>query len=496
MRMGKSIETTHPVIPLFFLIRDFPMSVNNLMQNVFDYFLSLYHQDSDTPTGNSILAFQPIGTHITPKMFKLHSTDPSFSTNLAIEQFSSLTNVVPEISADVFESGFKTVEQSYDFLLEGSFPSPDSDNAALTLFSQFKAQAKKSFDEMKLGSMLKPITQFHPAYATPTDWYDTSSDSNWNVYSNETNTSISQKHTIEANWRWQVLSPELVPILAYPEVIDRISTINAADLNDVAIHPNTSQIDLSNVVLKPELETRLGEVLKFDLSSDTGQILKAELPLSRLSVSPMTVNTSLRRNVEGGIGIESRIPIMAQPTISVNRISLDRIPFNQIPADLSPKTDQDITPISSPVTQVARLRELLKQSTQQTVTSTNLKLSFKYCLVQIDRPWISQAYLETRHWYVPGHKSGSFSTGSFSPDPTEIFPVIPVAMILIKDLQITSWDETETDVIERSAGFGPFSFIGRTVDISTKTLSSSGVQVIGWVSQEMPLLPPDSDPTP
>ncbi|MEH2419990.1 MAG: hypothetical protein V7K48_03295 [Nostoc sp.] len=457
------------------------MPIENLMQNVFDYFLSLYHQNSGTPTGDSILAFQPIGTHITPNMFKLNPTATTFSANLAVEQFSSLTNVVPAISADTFQRTFKTVEQSYDFLLEGSFPSPSGDNEDLTVFSNFKAQAKKSFDEMKTGSILEPLTQFHPAYATPTDWYDISSDANWTTYNTESSTSESQTHVFQADWRWQVLPADLAPILLHREVIDRISTVNVADLKDVVVNPDTSQIDMSKVILKPELERRLGDVLKVDLSSGIGQVLKAELPLSRLSIAPMAEATSLMGNVGQRIDISSRIPIV---------IRVDD------PIKWRPKLDQvELVPISSPIIQAARLQELLKQSTQQTVSSTNLKMSFKYCLVQIDRPWISQAYLQTKHWYLPSHQSGAFSTGTFS-NTGVVFPVIPIALILIKDLQITDWEESETDVVERSAGFGPFSFIGRTVDQNTKILTSEGAQVIGWVSQVMPLLPPDADPTP
>ena len=483
------------------------MSIENLMQNVFDYFLSLYHQSSGTPVGNSILAFQPIGTHITPNMFKLKPTDTAFSANLAVEQFSSLTNVVPQISADTFQRTFKTVEQSYDFLLEGSFPSPNGDVADLTVFSNFKAQAKKSFDEMQVGSMLKPLTKFHLAYATPIDWYDTSSDANWTAYSSESSTSESQTHAMKADWRWQVLSAELAPILLHPEVVDRISTVDAVDLKDslkdVLVHPDTSQIDTSNVVLKPELEARLGSVLKIDLSSSMGRVLTAELPVSRLSVAPMSAaSMSVAPMAEAvslmdvgrGINISSRV-IMVRPTDPIHRLPVDLVPIDGVPIEQPPQTEK-LSPISSPVVQTARLRELVKQSTEQTVVSKDLKLSFKYCLVQVDRPWISQTYLETKQWYLPSHKSGSFSTGAFSDNDEAVFPVIPNSLILIKDLQITSWDEVETDVIERSLGFGPFSFIGRTVDRNTKILTSAGVQVIGWVSQVMPLLPPDSDPTP
>ena len=42
----------------------------------------------------------------------------------------------------------------------------------------------------------------------------------------------------------------------------------------------------------------------------------------------------------------------------------------------------------------------------QPVSSSNYNLSFKYCLVNVTRPWVSAKFLTASRWYIPGLKSG------------------------------------------------------------------------------------------
>ena len=51
------------------------------------------------------------------------------------------------------------------------------------------------------------------------------------------------------------------------------------------------------------------------------------------------------------------------------------------------------------------VQELGQQSTPQTVTSNNFKLSFDYCLVEAKREWVSGSFLTARNWYVPHTKA-------------------------------------------------------------------------------------------
>ena len=42
--------------------------------------------------------------------------------------------------------------------------------------------------------------------------------------------------------------------------------------------------------------------------------------------------------------------------------------------------------------------------------------------------------------------------------------------------------------------FGPFSLVGSQLEANSTSLICPGIQVIGWVMEPMPMLPPNSDP--
>lgn len=486
-------------------------NIDHLMQNVYNYFLDLYHQNSGTSTNTTFLSFDAAGPNITPNMFKLHISDTDYSAALAVEQFSDLTNVIPEIDADNFRHTSKHIDEFYDVLLEGSFPASQDSNE-ITLFSTFKSQARKKFDDLKIGSCIPgKILQFHPAYATPNDWYDTSTQANWTSYSasmsdqqqsGETPPIISLPLELKQRWQWQVLPESLTPVLQDSAVLERISTLHMADLDQDVVRPHVSPA-LSKAVLseaaRPELENRLSDVLKVNMTTVVGQRLVAQnlSPTMQKSIQAMAMSSSVL-NQAMELGLLEEAAIASNPAVPVTETRpLDQIMKNTdaIAVGLEPSsTSVEALSIRSPVVQAVRLQELLKETTEYSVVSSSLSLSFNYCMVMIDRPWLSQAYLATQGWYVPGYSSGSFSTGAVN-DNFGIFPALPITFILAKDLQISGWSDEESETVERSAGFGPFSLIDRTVNRQSKTLTKSGMQIIGWICQTMPLLPPSAAPS-
>ena len=76
-----------------------------LVDRFYDYFLDLYHKQSDAEVsgahadtakaGEPFLAFGGIGAVITPDMFQLGDGSPS--TALVTEQFSGLANLLPDL---------------------------------------------------------------------------------------------------------------------------------------------------------------------------------------------------------------------------------------------------------------------------------------------------------------------------------------------------------------------------------------------------------------
>jgi hypothetical protein len=139
------------------------------------------------------------------------------------------------------------------------------------------------------------------------------------------------------------------------------------------------------------------------------------------------------------------------------------------------------------------IQELSQRSAPQVVTSKSLKLSFDYCLVMARRPWISTAFLTARNWYVPHTRAGEFASGTGAGRGP--FEVMPMAALVVKNLVIEAdWSKDDSATLNSFVTFGPFSLVGRTIDSVTNTLRGNGMQIVGWVFEPMPRLPPNNDP--
>jgi hypothetical protein len=128
-----------------------------------------------------------------------------------------------------------------------------------------------------------------------------------------------------------------------------------------------------------------------------------------------------------------------------------------------------------------------------TITSTGFALSFDYGFVQAERPWLSQSFINTLSWYVPGRRVGDISSGS-ALDSLALLPYLPIALVVIKNLKITAnWSPQDAQLASGAQALGPFGLQQSTFD--KVSLSSAGCQIIAWVCEPLPVLPPSSDPT-
>jgi hypothetical protein len=143
-------------------------------------------------------------------------------------------------------------------------------------------------------------------------------------------------------------------------------------------------------------------------------------------------------------------------------------------------------------------------------------MSFDYCVVQLTRPWLSGDFLATPGWYVPGMAEGSYSSGpepvvsalagstsapagtsssATQQQPATYGPLtfIPTAFVAIKNLVMnaSAIDGGATSTGPVSA-FGPFSLVNATG--AANALTAPGIQVIGWICEAQPQLPPATDP--
>lgn len=145
----------------------------------------------------------------------------------------------------------------------------------------------------------------------------------------------------------------------------------------------------------------------------------------------------------------------------------------------------------------------------------NVKIKFKYAVVDIDRPWLDTSLLNLNNWFLVGdYKKNCISKGVMSQEtPTDgtepvFLPSIVTSLILIKDVHI-SWDNwkqqweahAESTSASGSASYGFWCFTASanyshakqsrdfSCDATGEELVISGIQLIGYVSQILPASP-------
>ena len=146
------------------------------------------------------------------------------------------------------------------------------------------------------------------------------------------------------------------------------------------------------------------------------------------------------------------------------------------------------------------------------ITTDQLEVSFKYCIVDIKRPWLDTSLLNLSNWYLTGdYKKNCISDGTMSqalPDSgeTTFLPSIVTSFILIKDLKIywSTYEDDQHKFSEDSSGsvsFGWGCFGGSAsyshhdddsdfvANFSDEGLQVAGIQLIGYISAINPPSP-------
>jgi len=143
----------------------------------------------------------------------------------------------------------------------------------------------------------------------------------------------------------------------------------------------------------------------------------------------------------------------------------------------------------------------------------NLSIRFKYCAVDVYRPWLDASLLNLKNWFLVGdYKKNSISSGKMSQElPSNsvepiFLPSLVTSLILVKDVLI-SWDDWKSqwsDHMESnggSASVGIYCFTAKahyshanvkrdfSYDDSSEQLAIPGIQLIGYVSAITPASP-------
>ncbi|MEO0707899.1 MAG: hypothetical protein AAF050_19845 [Cyanobacteria bacterium J06649_5] len=476
-------------------------NILDLMETVHQHFLTLYQQSSDDSADTEVfLAFEPIGRSIDLDSYKLNPEDDAFFPAKATEELTELTDDIPIINADVFYRTDKSVEETYgSFILQGA-TAGTPDQGEIDLFNHRKAASKQTFEDTKLGKFSQTGIQYRPAYAKPQDWYDPSQTGNWTTYSynmsSEQSSSsgkppkrpqkpsgprrfwkIKDRPDVQ-RWQWQVLPQDLTPVLTQPQVIKKVS--------------------LSPTVVNEAVKAGLNQKISAELAKPQRTNPKAVGRLRRSararSRPTQTVSPLATQKISSAVLSEvtahqlKQAPKANAVTQVVSPAILNNIQQQIAHPALSAQAEIKL----SSAVQASTMAVLLDSTHAQSVKSETLKISFQYCLVNVDRPWFSHTLLQMKGWYVPGYEAGELSTGTLDNDG--LFPALPISFIVIKDLTISGWSQSEHEEVKKSVSLGPFSLVDRKIEGTS--LTWSGLQVIGWVLQVMPMMPPLSDPVP
>jgi len=141
----------------------------------------------------------------------------------------------------------------------------------------------------------------------------------------------------------------------------------------------------------------------------------------------------------------------------------------------------------------ARMQQMGASATACATTTKHFTLSFDYCLVSATRPWLSGSLLTAGNWYVPHMPAGQIASGSGQ--GAGVFEALPMAALMVRNLVIEGdWSDADREAMQASLNFGPFSLMGRSIDTVTSTLSAPGMQLVAWVLEPLPCLPPIADP--
>ncbi|MET9327332.1 dihydrolipoamide acyltransferase [Tsukamurella sp. NPDC003166] len=126
-------------------------------------------------------------------------------------------------------------------------------------------------------------------------------------------------------------------------------------------------------------------------------------------------------------------------------------------------------------------------------SAAGIDVAFEYCIVRFSRPWWDEVFLSSADWMLPGYYAGQIASGNPA-DPADLIPAIAVGAAVVRNLSITAdWNSGQRASLAASNSLGPFSTSGAS--LAGGTLSRAGMQVVAWICQVPPVLPPRDDPS-
>jgi hypothetical protein len=465
------------------------------------------------PAGSIELHFAAVGRPVdTAHLRPPDGTTPT-GARLWVEQaVSGIVDPVPGPGGSYLQ-GSRHLSREYDALVRAASTRRDGDPAAVAVVEARIARARKLLDDAAVVPISGPSVPYLPTVASPTDWYDPAG-----------------PHWVRLELSERTPAPPEPPAVVPPRVRPRWDWLVAVqatstwlDLRPVAVDqpgpvvatPPTGPdpIDLGQVRTGNRHRVDRAATRRFepaDGSDRAGPGRFTALLAERVtdSVTPETAGPAAAatpevatvRAIQGFAGVHpatvERSALVREVT-TVNRptrldrvVRAEQVPLVEVVAPaVGPARSQQLTALIA-ARPTALLSALVEEAQPAPATGDGFSLELDYCWVGLDRIWLDQVLLGTLGWQVPGTAPGSFSAGD--PDrPDQAVPVVPVGFVVVKDVVITAnWSSQDGTERSSAAGLGPFLLAGSTFAAGTGELRIPGPQIIAWMCEVPPMLPP------
>jgi hypothetical protein len=426
------------------------LTLDSIYKPINDFFISLYQTDTESPL---LFRFDKFGSVISDGDFMGISQD---NPGLITERFSDLVNRLPVEDNDGLNILFtaNTLDDIYFYqLLNQSIPfakddDPDKENI-MNAVSKIISDAKNEYEKSSLARQ-GVASLFRASYASPGDWYNSTDNAIWTSHSfgvGETApTTDDQSQPKPGLWRLKINNAALENILA----IKSSDPVKPAELyNKVLLmrkSPALATIKMAEpihagVSARSPVRMASSPIIRDHRSQGTGTIVRDHRD-EKADGTNYTALGSVQRAISG-LNLKQRYIV-----------------------------NQHIK-INAPT---------------EPATTNNITISFDYCKVDIRRPWLFNVFLQNGSWFIPGMKKGQLS----APDADTELSFLPISFIAVKNLSIkANWSVTDVTNSNEATDFGPFEVNGGIVN---NTLSHEGIQIIGWMLQQMRDLPPNDAP--
>ncbi|MBW9051117.1 hypothetical protein [Rhizobium mesosinicum] len=462
-----------------------PTTIDDLASSLQQFFASKFPLGGDGGAGSLLLIFDPLGFPLSTREFLGPDGGGPVGDLLAHQRAAELADQLPSASSllggTYLPRGGSKLSRWYRGVVDGSSGSP-ADGAGRANFDAAKVAAQRALSNNELVLVSSPDGSTQPAgtddmyYSTsmvPVDWFADESDV-WQVYKVDAGDDPPQR----ADPPWYAPKPPIWYRKARALDADPFPGHDHLPIYAPS-HPELTEY--VRIATEAELQTELtreGHLRSHPRGLDLSRaatIGSAVRNQHHLQVRPLSSAVS---------GIRSRLLTAISAAPPVDTAALENDPFE------NPSVLRRWRPSLGRVADngVSASGAVLASTTSARPSSSKFSVQFDYCLVRFDRPWWDDMFLSRRDWQLSGYGAGELSSGKAS-QPKDPLTLVTVGMLVVKNLAISAnWSDADLATLPRSTSLGPFCIAAST--FHSGSLARAGHQVIAWLCQVPPSLPP------